>query len=65
MGVGLHGDDADGSGYLELEVGIGGDGHTLHVTWLPNVDMVRSGEVDHFNSEHLSAVIACVSEGDR
>jgi hypothetical protein len=35
LGLGLHGDDIGGSGYLELEVGIARDGHELHITWPP------------------------------
>jgi hypothetical protein len=51
--------------HLELEVGISGDGHELDVTWPPQDDMVRPGEVGHLESEHFGAVVACVPKSYR
>jgi hypothetical protein len=65
LGLGLHGDDAGRPRYLELEVGIVGDGHELDVTWSPQYDVVGSGEVDHFEGERFSAVVVRISESDR
>jgi hypothetical protein len=42
-----------------------GDGHELDVTWLPQDDVVRLGEVDYLECKHLGAVVARVSEGGR
>jgi hypothetical protein len=61
----LHNDDPGGLVYLELEVGIAGDGHELDVTWPPQDDMVRPREIDNLKRLCLGAVVACVSEGDR
>jgi hypothetical protein len=65
LGFGLDGDNVGGPRYLALELGIAQDGHELHVTWPPQDDVVRSGEVNHFETEHLGAIIARDSEGDR
>jgi hypothetical protein len=51
--------------YLELEVGVTGDGHELDVAWSSHDDMIRPREVDHLEREHLGAVVARISEGDR
>jgi hypothetical protein len=50
LGPSLHGDDVGWPGYFELEVGIARDGHEVYVTWLPQYDVVRHGEVDHLES---------------
>jgi hypothetical protein len=50
LGLGLHGDDVDWPEYFELEVGIARDGHEVYVTWPPQDDVVRPGEVDHLES---------------
>jgi hypothetical protein len=63
--LGLHGDDPDGPGYLEFEVGVTGDDHELDITRLPHDNLVRPGEVDYFKHERLGAVVARVFEGDR
>jgi hypothetical protein len=63
--LGLHGDDTDRSRYLELEVGVAGDGHEHDITRLPQDNVVRPGEVDYQKHERLDAVVARVSEGDR
>jgi hypothetical protein len=42
-----------------------GDGHELDVTRPPQDDVVRLGEVDYLECEHLGAVVARVSEGGR
>jgi hypothetical protein len=60
-----HSDDAGSSRYLELEVGVARDGHEFNITWLPQDDFVGLGEADPLEGEHLSAVVACVSEGDK
>jgi hypothetical protein len=65
LSLGLHGDDSGGSSYLELEVGVAGDGHELDVTWPPQDDVVRTREINHLKSKHFGVVVACVSEGDR
>jgi hypothetical protein len=65
LGLGLHGDDASGPRYLELEAGVARDGHELHITWLPQDEVVRPREVDYLEGERLAMVIACVFEGDR
>jgi hypothetical protein len=65
LGLGLHGDNVSGPEYLELEVGIAGDDHELHITWPPQDDVVGPGEVDHLKSEHFDAVVAGISECDR
>jgi hypothetical protein len=65
LSLGLHGDDVGWSLYLELEVGVAGNGHGLDVAWPPQDDVIRSEEVDHLKGEHLGAVVAHVSEGDR
>jgi hypothetical protein len=64
MCLGLHCDDLGGPGYLELDVGVAGDGHELDVTWLSQDDVVRFKEVDHLKREHLGVVVVCVSKGD-
>jgi hypothetical protein len=61
----LHSDNVGWPRYLELEVGISGDGHEIYVTWLPQDDMIGPREVDHLIGEHLGAVVACVTEGLR
>jgi hypothetical protein len=58
------GDDPDGPGYLELEVGVAEDDHELGITWPPQDDMVRLGGIDHLERERLCVVVACVFEGD-
>jgi hypothetical protein len=64
LSVGLHGDDPSGPRYLELEVGVAGDGHELDVTWSSQDDVVRLREIDHFERKRLSAVVAGISKGD-
>jgi hypothetical protein len=61
---GLHGDDPGKPGYLELEVGVAGDGHELAIKWLPQDNVVRHREINHLKCERLGAVLACVSKGD-
>jgi hypothetical protein len=65
LSLGLHDGDTNGSGYLELEVGIDGDGHKLDITWPIQDDVVMPREFDHLNGERFSAVVARVFEGDR
>jgi hypothetical protein len=33
LSLGLHGDDPSRPGYLELEIGVAGDGHEPDITW--------------------------------
>jgi hypothetical protein len=61
----IHNDDASSPGYLELEVGVARYGHKLHVTWLPQEDVVGPKVVDHLKNERFGVVVASVSEGDR
>jgi hypothetical protein len=61
----LHGDDANRPRFLEIEVGVARNGHEIDVTWLPQDDMVGSGEVDHHVGECLDAVVVHISKGDR
>jgi hypothetical protein len=63
--LGLHGDDPGGFRYLEFEVSVVGDGHELDITRPPQYDVVRPGEVDYLECEHLGAIVARISEGDR
>jgi hypothetical protein len=60
----LHGDYPDGPEYLELKVGIVGDGHELDVAWPSQDDVIRLEEINHFEHEHFGSIVACVSEGD-
>jgi hypothetical protein len=48
--LGLYYDNPDGFGYLELEVGIARDSHEPDITWLPQDDVVRPGEVTTSNT---------------
>jgi hypothetical protein len=48
LGLGLHVDDVVWSRYLELEVGVAGDGHELGVTWPPHDDVVGSSHIPKF-----------------
>jgi hypothetical protein len=47
MRLSLHGDDPDGSRYLEFEVGVAGDGCEPDVTWPPQDDVARPGEINY------------------
>jgi hypothetical protein len=58
LSLGLHSDDPDGTGYLELEVGIARDGHELDVAWSSQDDVIRPGEVDDLERECFGAVVA-------
>jgi hypothetical protein len=64
LSLGFHGDNASRSRYLELDVDVARDGHELDITWPPQNDVIGPGEVDHFEGERLSVVVACVPEGD-
>jgi hypothetical protein len=65
LSLGLYGDDPSGPEYLELEVGVAGDGHECDKAWPPQDDMIRPREVDHLEREHFGAVVACISKSDR
>jgi hypothetical protein len=65
LSLGHHSDDAGWSRHLEPEVGIAKNSHEFDVAWMPQDDVKWPREVDHIKGEHLSAVVACVSEGDR
>jgi hypothetical protein len=64
LGLAFHCDDAGRSRYLEIEVGVVGDGHELDVTWPSQDDMVWPGEVDHLEGERLNTIVARISESD-
>jgi hypothetical protein len=63
--LGLHSDDPGGTGILEFEVGVTGDGHELDITWSSQDDMVRVGEVNYFLRERFGVVVACIPESDQ
>jgi hypothetical protein len=65
LGLGLYGVDISRPWYLQLEVGVVGDGHELDITLPPQDDVVRSGTVDHLEGEHLGAVVVHVSKSGR
>jgi hypothetical protein len=64
LDLGIYDDDFGRPWYLELEVGVAGDGHKLDITWPPKDDGVGFGEVDHLEGESLGAVVAHVSKSD-
>jgi hypothetical protein len=61
---GADGDDPVGARHLELEVGVVGDGHELHVAWPPQYCVVGSSEPDHLECEGLPSEVGGCSKAD-
>ena len=61
---GADGDDPVGARHLELEVGVVGDGHELHVAWPPQYRVVGSSETDHLERQGLPSEVGGCSEAD-
>jgi hypothetical protein len=61
---GADGDDPVGARHLELQVGVVGDGHELHVTWPPQYRVVGSAEPDHLERQGLPSEVGGCSEAD-
>ena len=58
------GDDSLGTGHLQLQVGVVGDGHELYEARLTQESVVDAGEVDHLEGEWLLAEVVWLAEGD-
>ena len=59
---GADGDDPAGTRYLQLKVGIVGNGHELRVTWTPQDGVESSREPHYVEGEGLSPVIGLIPE---
>ena len=62
---GADGDDAPWTRYLQLEVGVVGDGHELGVAGTTKYGMIGSPEPHHLKGEYFLAEVSCRTEADR
>ena len=53
-----------GARHLELQVGVVGDGHELHVAWPPQYRVVGSSEPNHLERQGLPSEVGGCSEAD-
>ena len=57
-------DDPTRAQHLELEVGVVGDDHELHVTRSPQNGVVDQGEPDYLEGEGLCPIVGRIPKGD-
>jgi hypothetical protein len=60
--VASYGDDPVGTGHLEFEVGVVGDGHKLGVVWSTQDGVVGAGEIRYFKGECFHAEVGSTSK---
>ena len=53
-----------GPDIFELEVGVVGDGHELHVTWSPQNGVVDQVEPNYLKGEGLYPIVGWIPKGD-
>ena len=61
---GADGDDPAQSRHLQLQIGVVGDGHELHVAWTSQDGMVGSVEPDRLEGKGLCPIIGQIPKGD-
>ena len=61
---GADGDDPTWTQHLQLQIGVVGDGHELHVAWTSQDGVVGSVEPDHLEGKGLHPIIGRIPEGD-
>jgi hypothetical protein len=64
LAAALDGDDPLWAEYLEIEVGVAGDGHELGKERMTEEGMADTGEVDNLKGEWLLAEVVRLAEGD-